>query len=81
MKHMIEVKEISYLCKSSSRFFLKREIFDQLEESELNRINGIAFNQDTQGGPINGDYDHFIMTAWLLVYDRQKKLERILKDD
>jgi hypothetical protein len=70
MKHMIEVKEISYLCKSSSRFFLKPdigEIFDQIEESELNRINGIAFNQDTQGGPINEDYDHFIMTAWLLL--------------
>lgn len=49
MKHMIEVKEIKYLCKSSSRFFLKPdigEIFDQLEESDLNRINGIAFNQD-----------------------------------
>ena len=83
MKHMIEVKEITYLCKSSSRFFLKPdigEIFDQINETELNRINGIAFNQDYKG-PINDEGDHFIMKAWLLVYDRQKKLERILKDD
>jgi len=81
MKHMIEVKEINYLCKSSSRFFLKPdigEIFDQIDETQLNRINGIAFNQDYEG-PINNEQDHFIMKAWLLVYDREKKLERILK--
>jgi len=79
-KNLINVKKIKYLCKSTSRFFLKAdigEVFDQINPSELENIIGICIN-NLYEGPINDEGDHFIMNAWLLRYNRKEKLTRLL---
>ena len=65
-----ELKTITYLVKSTSRFFLKPdvgEIFDQIPFMDLSgdEIKAICYNQDhtTLDGT---DGEHFLMTATLL---------------
>jgi len=72
-------KTVTYLCKSTSRFFLKPdigEIFDAIDFHDLfgNKIDAICFLNGYETLP-NTDGEHHIMTALLLtnVKARQKK--------
>lgn len=71
-------KTIIYLCKSTSRFFLKPdigEIFDAIDFHDLlgNKFDAICFNTNSETLP-NTDGEHHIMRATLLtnVKARQK---------
>lgn len=74
-------KRVTYLCKSSSRFFLKvdiGEIFDQIDRNDIPKIKAIAYCIDY--AEIEGtDGEHFLLTAILLWNSRERKLERICK--
>ena len=65
-----EYKRVTYLVKSSSRFFLRPdvgEIFDQIDIHELwsDKLKGICFDNDYQ--LLDGtEGEHFLMTATLL---------------
>lgn len=66
-----EFKNITYLAKSSSRFFLKPdigEVFDQLgwEYTLDQKIKAICLNSDYELLP-DTDGEHFLMTATLLI--------------
>jgi len=74
-----EYKTVTYLCKSSSRFFLKPdigEIFDAIDFHDLMslKFDAICFLEGYETLP-NTDSGHHIMTALLLtnVKTRQKK--------
>lgn len=67
---LTELKTITYLVKSTSRFFLKPdvgEIFDQINYHDLlgDKIKAICYNEDSD--TLEGtDGEHFLMTATLL---------------
>ena len=66
-----EYKKITYLVKSTSRFYLKPdigEIIDQISYNDLNSniIKAIVFDTTNEVLP-NTNGEHFIMTATLLV--------------
>lgn len=66
---LTEYKTITYLVKSSSRFFLKPdigEIFDQIDRIDLAyKVKAICFNEGYKS--LDGtDGEHFLMTATLL---------------
>jgi len=77
LTNLKEYKTITYLVKSSSRFFLKPdigEIFDQIDYYDLlgDKIKAICFNEGYQ--TLDGtDGEHFLMTATLLTVDALKK--------
>lgn len=62
-----EFKTIIYLCKSSSRFYLKNdigEIFDQIYFPDLCNLKAISFNDNYE--LIEGtEGEHFLMQATL----------------
>ncbi len=67
-------KELTYLVKSSSRFFLKPdvgEIMDQIEFSDRwsNEIKAICFLPDSYETLDGTDGEHFLMKALLLTND------------
>ena len=66
-----EYKTILYLVKSSSRFFLKPdigEIIDQIDMMDLHyKIKAICFNPDEYQLLDGTDGEHFIMRAKLMV--------------
>ena len=70
-----EWKEVVYLVKSTSRFFLKPdvgEIFDQIEFRDLYRdkIKAICFRSGSE--TLEGtDGEHFLMQATLLVDEKE----------
>lgn len=64
-------KDIIYLVKSTSRFFLKPdigEIFDQIDPKDLesNKIKAICFKSGSELID-NTEGEHFLMTATLLI--------------
>ncbi len=74
-----EYKKIPYLCKSTSRFFLKPdigEIFDAIDFHDLygNKFNAICFDDDYETLP-NTDGEHHLMYATLLV-DKKIRVEK-----
>lgn len=63
-----EMKRITYLVKSTSRFFLKPdigEILDQIHHQDLRKVKAIVFTTDNETLP-DTDGEHFLMTATLL---------------
>lgn len=69
-------KTVTYLCKSSSRFFLKPdigEIFDAIDYHDLwgNDFDAICFDTNYQTLP-NTEGEHHIMQATLLVNTKAK---------
>jgi hypothetical protein len=70
IKNLVEYKKITFLVKSSSRFFLKPdvgEIFDQIPMEEMwgNILKAICINEEYE--TLDGtEGEHFLMTASLL---------------
>jgi hypothetical protein len=72
VKNLKPWKEITYLVKSSSRFFLKPdvgEIFDAIPYHDLlsDRIKAICINLDDHELLPDTDGEHFLMSVFLLV--------------
>lgn len=70
--NLTEYKKITYLVKSSSRFFLKPdigEIFDQIEPEDLDKLKAICFiNEHELLEATEGE--HFLMPAILMTEDK-----------
>lgn len=65
-----EYKTIKYLVKSTSRFFLKPdigEIIDQISYRDLDKIKAIQYLSDAYETLPDTDGEHFIMEAKLLI--------------
>jgi len=80
VKGLEPIKEITYLVKSSSRFFFKPdigEIFDQLDDCDLKGVSAISIS-GTYALIDGTDGEHYTMEATLLRKDREAKLKRIL---
>lgn len=76
LKGLKKYKTVYYLCKSSSRFFLRPdigEIFDQLDyyNSSLSEVKAICLDEGYSELP-GTDGEHFLMQATLLVDENSK---------
>ena len=74
-------KTVTYLCKSSSRFFLKPdigEIFDAIDFHDLlgDEFDAICFHGGYETLP-NTDGEHHIMTATLLVNTKERRKKEV----
>jgi len=61
-------KQVPFICKSTSRFFLKAdigEVFDQIDPTHLDKIKGIDINLSSPQ-TINDEGDHFLLSVTLL---------------
>jgi len=80
LKGLKEYKDIKYLVKSSSRFFLKPDIGEILDQIDFHDWHGsgikaIVFNPDSYTKLPDTDGEHFVMTATLLV-DQDYKIRQ-----
>lgn len=88
VRGLVPYMEIAYLVKSSSRFFLKPdfgEIVDQIPYHELynDKLKAIAFNEDCET-LADTEGEHHIMTATLLTTKDGKEVKhkkRLQADD
>lgn len=74
-------KTISFLVKSSSRFFLKPdigEVFDQIDENDMSQISAIYVDSEDYK-VINSEGDHFLMNAVLLTNIKKIRKEKLNK--
>ena len=68
-------KTITFLVKSTSRFFLKPdigEIIDQLCYDDYHKVKGVCLNEGHYTIP-ETEGEHFLMTADLLIEPKQKE--------